>query len=98
MSWALGSPSMKVFCWLLRRPKWNLYCGGDDEVGGTYILIMLMSCLCSRTAIDCNSSVLSCGSSASVLAVVCVKGMSVLISVMRPPPPAPPPLSFRSVV
>jgi len=41
---------------------------------------MWMSCLCSRTVMDCISRVLSCGSSASVLAVVCVKGMLVLIS------------------
>lgn len=46
---------------------------------------------------DCNSSVLSGGISANVFAVVWVKGMSLCMSVISPPPP-PVRLSFLSVV
>ena len=51
------------------------------------MLAMCMVCLCSCIFIVCVSKCGSCGMFAWVCAVVFVKGMSLCISVMRPPPP-----------
>ena len=57
----------------------------------------VISCLCMRMRVVWSSSVSSCGSCASVCAVVFVKGKSLCIRVIRPPPP-PCCLSSLSVV
>ena len=51
------------------------------------MLCMFMSCLLTRTCIDCISVMSDAGRSLSVFCVVLVKGMSWWISVSRPPPP-----------
>lgn len=63
-----------------------MYPWGQDDVGGMYMLMRFMSCLCRRTFVDCISNVLSAGMCESVCGVVLVKGMSLCISVINPPP------------
>ena len=60
------------------------------------MFVRLMSCLC-RWILLCSSSVSSAGTSSTVCLVALVKGMSLCISVISPPP-SPVVLSFRIVV
>ena len=97
VSCALKSPSMKVSGRVVMCSMSGVYPEGQEEIGGIYILAMLMSCLCTLIRVVWSSVYSSGLVLASVCSVVCVKGMLLFMSVMRPPPPALC-LSFRRVV